>query len=116
MAQRKRRLGVAAFLVGMSLAGPQAVGVANADASETDSPSVAAKNTQTRHARTARSARQAPPAGAVSGGGVKAKVTAVPRSVRPTPVSGVGSSRRVPVGAVVSGVSVGDGGCAGCWG
>ncbi|WP_264001471.1 hypothetical protein, partial [Mycolicibacterium gadium] len=66
MAQRKRRLGAAAFAIGMWLAGPQAVGVANADAPETDSPSVAAKNTQPRHTRTARSARPAPPVSAVS--------------------------------------------------
>ncbi len=72
--QRGTRLGAAAFALGLSLAGPQALGVASADSGDADSAVATAKAAATRSGRTAGNAAEAPPASRI----------AVPRSAAAT--------------------------------
>ncbi|WP_425574822.1 hypothetical protein, partial [Mycolicibacterium pallens] len=113
------RVGAAAFVLGLSVAGPAGLAAADTGNANPGAPRTSAADSATALKPTAGTARsRAAHRSRVTG----ARKPVAPRSARlapspvATPVSGVGSSRRVPVGAVVSGVSVGDGGCAGCWG
>lgn len=56
--KRGARVGAAAFVLGVSLAGPQATGIANADGTDSDSPAVSASPTTPAGRAATRSGRQ----------------------------------------------------------
>lgn len=102
------RIGAAAFVVGLSLVGPQAVGIAAADGSDQDSGSVSAGPAKSGTASTGHSARSARPRSAAEPGSASAAgsvTTSAARTAATTTVStravtgrlpATGHARRVP--------------------
>ena len=90
------RVGAAAFVVGLSLAGPQALGVANADTSAADSTSVSAGPTEPSVV-TGQTSSLARPAASRGGRGVKPSESVV-SGVRPRASADVTSVRQIPAG------------------